>query len=159
MRTTTHFLRMRPPPHGLPDPEVQPEFYDWVPLKRLLAWAVDVAATLAITLLALGLFALSVVGLLAFFVIPGLFLLIGLAYRTVTIARLGATPGMALAALRLRRLDGTRPDLTLAFLHSLGYTLSTMFVFPQILSVALMVVGRSGQGLSDMILGTAVLNR
>lgn len=37
----------------LPDPELQPEFYADVPLKRVGAWAIDLVVTLAITLVGL----------------------------------------------------------------------------------------------------------
>ena len=153
------FLRMRPPPGGLPDPEVQPEFYDWGPLKRFLAWVIDTLLTVALTAVAVVVFLLPLIGPFAVVVMQGLYVVVSLAYRTATLARFGATPGMAMAAIKLRRLDGSRPDAAIAFLHSLGYTLSVLFVFPQILSVVLMVVGRRGRGLSDLLLGTAVLNR
>lgn len=139
---------------SLPDPEWQPEFYADVVLKRLVAWLVDTALVLVLALLALPLTLFA-----ALFFLPVFYLVVNLFYRTVSIARWGGTPGMLLVSLRLWRLDGTRPDLGLSFLHTLGYLVSMAMVLPQVVSVALMLTSTRRQGLSDMFLGTAVLNR
>jgi hypothetical protein len=44
-------------------------------------------------------------------------------------------------------------------LHTLGYTLTIATLLPQLLSIALMLTGARGQGLSDLVLGTVAINR
>ena len=91
---------------ALPDPQLRPEFYRDVPMKRLLAWMVDAAITLLACLAALPFTAFT-----GLFFFPLLFLTVGFAYRTVTIANGSATWGMRLFAVELRRADGSRFDL------------------------------------------------
>lgn len=138
----------------LPDPEFQPEFYADVPSKRLIAWIVDSIATIALTLIPLIL--TLFVGI---FFLPLLYLAVGMAYRTVTLTLYGATPGMMLTALKLRRMDGTAPDVMLALWHSALYSAALFFVIPQVISVAMMLTSPHKRGLHDQLLGTAVLNR
>jgi uncharacterized RDD family membrane protein YckC len=139
---------------ALPDPDRHPGFYDAVPTKRLLAWLVDSALIGLLTLLIVPFTAF-----LAVFFLPLLWLAVGFAYRVTTLARGSATPGMRLMAIEFR--DGTgRPfDLGLAAAHTLGYSLSMSFVLPQVASVVLMLTGARAQGLTDLVLGTAAINR
>lgn len=138
----------------LPDPALFPEFYDWVPFKRLVAWAVDTLLILLLTLVVL-----VATALLTVFILPLLYGALNIAYRTVTLARWSATPGMALMAIELRDARGGPVDGLTAFLHTLGYTGSVLTVLPQIASVALMLVTPRRQGLTDLLLGTVVINR
>lgn len=140
--------------HGTPDPQVQPDFYRDVPLKRLLAWVVDALVTLLATLAILPFTAFT-----GIFYFPLLFLAVGFAYRTMTIANGSATWGMRLFAIELRRADGSRMDAGSAFAHTLGYTLSWMVPVFQLISVVLMGTTERGQGLSDHVLGTVMINR
>ncbi|WP_092692476.1 RDD family protein [Tranquillimonas rosea] len=139
---------------GLPDPDTQADFYADVPTKRFLAWVVDVVliALISLVLVPFTLFT-------ALFYFPALYLVVGFAYRTLTIARGSATPGMRLTAIELRDRDGKRFDLSTAFFHTAGYTIA-MTVFPlQLISMGLMVATPRAQGLVDHVLGTAALNR
>ncbi len=138
----------------LPDPIAQPEFYSGVPTKRFLAWLVDSALILMFSVLALVL----TLGI-GFFFLPALMLVTGLIYRIATLSRGSATWGMALMAIELRRHDGSRLDTLTAALHTLGYSASIAFVIPQVISVILMLTGGRAQGLSDLVLGTAAVNR
>jgi uncharacterized RDD family membrane protein YckC len=70
-----------------------------------------------------------------------------------------ATWGMRLFNVAFLDRYGQRFDAATAFVHTLGYSLSMAFVIPQILSVALMLVSRRGQGLTDMVLGSVAINR
>jgi len=79
----------------LPDPALQPEFYTDVPLKRAGAWAIDLVVTLALTLVGLVL----TLFISAFF-LPLLFAAVSIAYRTIMLARYGATVGMMIMALK-----------------------------------------------------------
>ena len=139
---------------GLPDPDRQSEFYADVPVKRLVAWVID---SIAIALLT-GLVVVFTVGL-ALFIIPLVFLGVGIAYRWITIARDSATPGMRMTAIELRSANGARLDGTTAGLHTLGYTVSVA-IFPlQLVSIVMMLMSARKQGLTDHLLGTAAINR
>lgn len=138
----------------LPDPITQPEFYSDVPAKRLLAWVVDTVLIVLICLLIVPFTAFT-----GLFFFPFLLLIVGFAYRVVTIARGSATWGMRLVSLEFRKLDGQRFDLSMALLHTLGLTISFGFPILQVISIVLMLTTERGQGLSDHVLGTVALNR
>lgn len=138
----------------IPDPKRQAEFYTDVATKRLVAWFVDTAIIFAFS----SLIVLATVFVSLFF-LPLLLLTIGLAYRTITLARGSATWGMQLMAIEFRTLQGDRLSSGTAFLHSLGLTISFAFPVLQIISIALMLTNVRGQGLTDLALGTVALNR
>lgn len=139
---------------GLPDPDHDHAFYDGVPRRRLLAWVVDTIITTGLVALAIPFTAFT-----GLFFLPFLWLFVSFAYRTATVAQNGATWGMRFFGIEVRTRDGARPDGTTAALHSGGYLAMTM-VFPaQLISIVLMLTGPRAQGLHDLILGTAVINR
>lgn len=138
----------------LPDPVHQPEFYDNVPPKRFFAWIVDSILTMALVLIAIPFTAF--VGV---FMLPLLYFVIGFAYRVITLTGGSATLGMRLFAIEIRNAHGRRLDLSTAFLHTLGYTISLSFALVQVISMVLMMTTERGQGLSDMVLGTVAINR
>jgi uncharacterized RDD family membrane protein YckC len=140
--------------NALPDPDHQAEFYQGVALKRGLAWCVDTLLTGILTVLIVPFTAFT-----ALFYLPFLYLLVNQIYRWATIAGGSATLGMRLASIEFRRADGQRLDGVTAFLHTLGYGLSMGFVLPQLLSIAMMLFGARGQGLTDFVLGTVAINR
>lgn len=138
----------------LPDPDRQPQFYASVPAKRLVAWVVD---TLLIVLISLGVvLATAFVGLLIW---PLLYLTIGFVYRVVTLANRSATLGMRFAGIEFRTASGNRFDMGHALLHTTGFTLSVAVPILQMISVVMMLTGPRAQGLTDLFLGTAALNR
>lgn len=138
----------------LPDPTRQPEFYDAVPTKRLIAWIVD-------TVIILGLAVLTVLltAFVGLFIWPFLYLAIGFAYRVVTIANGSATLGMRFAGIELRDAYGGALDMGQAIAHTAGYTISLSLPILQVISVVMMLTGARGQGLTDAFLGTVMLNR
>jgi uncharacterized RDD family membrane protein YckC len=140
--------------HALPDPDYQAEFYADVPLKRGLAWVVDMILIAILTVVIVPFTAFT-----ALFFLPLLFLIVSFSYRVISLARRSATPGMRLMAIEFRDRAGRRFDLPTAFLHTLGYTLTIATLLPQLLSIALMLTGARGQGLSDLVLGTVAINR
>lgn len=144
---------MSDPYWGLPDPNTQSGFYAGVAVKRLLAWVFDVVIIAALVFL-VGIFTLG----LAWILFP-LMLLVGFVYRWMTIAGGSATWGMRMMAIELRTREGQPLDGGTAFLHTLGYTVSIAVSPLQLISVILMLFSPRGQGLTDMLLGTAMLNR
>lgn len=139
---------------NLPDPMVQPEFYDSVAIKRGLAWVIDAALILALVvpIVVMTLF-------VALWFLPLLFFVVGFLYRVATLTGRSATWGMRLMSIEFRDSRGEYFDFSQAFMHTLGYTLS-MSIFPlQLISVAMMLLTERGQGLTDMLLGTVAINR
>ncbi|KEJ87935.1 RDD family protein [Sulfitobacter donghicola] len=137
-----------------PDPDTQPQFYDSVPTKRLLAWGADTIIILVLTLVVIPFTAF--IGL---FFLPFLFIVLGFAYRVVTLSRSSATWGMQFMAIEMRTRDDQKFDLPTAVLHTLGYTVSITMPLLQLISIVLMLSTDRRQGLTDMVLGTVALNR
>lgn len=138
----------------LPDPDRQPQFYAAVPAKRLLAWVIDM-----VLILALSLVTVLLTAFVGAFVWPLLVLVIGFAYRVVTLANGSATWGMRFAGIEFRTAQGTRFDFPMALAHTTGYTISIAVPILQVISIVMMLTGARGQGLSDAFLGTVALNR
>lgn len=138
----------------LPDPDHQAGFYADVPIKRALAWVVDAILIAIMTMVAVP-FTLF----LSLFFLPLLYLTISFLYRTISLARHSATPGMRLMAIEFRGRTGAKFDPGTAFLHTLGYTLTISTLLPQLLSIGLMLTTARGQGLTDLVLGTVAINK
>lgn len=141
------------PTSHLPDPQRQAAFYDGVTVKRGVAWVLD---TILITLVTAVIATVTIVGL---FMLPLIFLTVGFLYRWATLASGSATWGMRFMAIELRDAWGRPLHPGLAFLHVLGYTISVSTLLIQLVSIVLMFVDERGRGLSDMALGTVMLNR
>lgn len=141
------------PVSHLPDPVQQSAFYSGVTIKRGLAWLIDLALILALTL------AVSIISVIGVFFFFFMFFVVGFVYRWLTIAGGSATWGMRLMAIELRDAHGQRLDAGQALMHTLGYTISFAVPPLQLVSVLLMFLSERGQGLTDMVLGTTMLNR
>ncbi|AUQ70809.1 RDD family protein [Phaeobacter inhibens] len=139
---------------ALPDPDYQADFYQFVASKRLFAWLMD---SVLITLLASV--AVVFTAFTGLFIWPLLYLVIGFIYRAVTIAAGSATWGMVIAGIELRDLSGRKLDGQGALLHTAGYSISMAFPVLQIISILMMLMSARGQGLTDAVLGTVMLNR
>lgn len=145
----------RPFAYGpLPDPDLNAEFYTDVPAKRLLAWVVDTVITAAITALIVPFTAFT-----ALFFLPLLYLAVAFAYRAVTIARHGATPGMRLMAISLHGARGGTLTPAEAMVHTGLFLTASAMVLPQVISIVMMLMTARGQSLVDLMLGTVMLNR
>lgn len=143
---------------GLPDPDRESRFYAGVPSRRLAAWVADVIVTLGIGVPLALVFGLMTLGFgLALF--PLILLGVGFVYRVATIASGSATWGMRLMGIELRRQDGTRFDLTAAFLHTALYTFCIGMMILQVASIVGMLGTRYGQGLPDLVLRSTMINR
>jgi uncharacterized RDD family membrane protein YckC len=139
---------------ALPDPVHQPEFYEGVVTRRALAWIVDILVITAFTFLA-GIVTLTA----AFFLWPIAFLAIGALYRVGTLASRSATWGMRMMGIELRNHRGERFDGVESALHVGGYYASMSFVLPALASIGAMLVTERRQGLTDLVLGSAAINR
>ena len=140
--------------HALPDPEREPAFYAGVTTKRFFAWLVDIILVFVLCLLVLPFTAF-----LGIFFFGFLFMVVGFVYRWLTLARSSATWGMRLMAIELRDGTGARFDGLKALLHVVGYSI-TLAVTPLVLvSAGLMIFRGKGQGLTDLVLSTAMINK
>ena len=137
-----------------PDPVRAPQFYSSVPSKRLIAWIIDTLITLAMTAVIIPFTAF--IGL---FFLPVIALIVSFAYRTLTISSGSATWGMRMMSIELRDANGERFDFSQALLHTIGYWLCTAFFIVQIVSIIMMLGTARGQSLTDMALGSVMINR
>jgi uncharacterized RDD family membrane protein YckC len=138
----------------LPDPVSQPEFFSGVPFKRFVAWMIDLAviSIVAAIIATLPFF-------LGWFIIGFIFLAVQLVYCIGSISRHSATPGMRLMNIELRGREGHPLEGGEAALHTITFLISMMFVVPQIITLALILISPRGQGLHDMLLGAVVINK
>ncbi|MEV8466751.1 RDD family protein [Fluviibacterium sp. DFM31] len=139
---------------GLPDPDTHGDFYADTTIKRFFAWLVDTILILGLSLLAIPFTAFT-----GLFFFGFLFLAVGLVYRIWAMSSRSATPGMRLMAIEFRNSRGERFDTATATLHVLMFYFMTTFFVLQIISIILMLTSSRGQGLHDMLLGTAAINR
>ena len=138
----------------LPDPDYQAEFYADVPMKRALAWVIDMVLILLLSLVIILFTAFT-----ALFFLPVLILTVSFLYRWIALSRASATPGMRFMAIEFRDRSGRRFDPATAFLHTLGYTITIGMLLPQLLSIGLMLTSARRQGLTDLVLGSVAINR
>ncbi|MBP7001574.1 RDD family protein [Amaricoccus sp.] len=144
--------------HGLPDPDRDRQFYDGVLGRRFVAWIVDVVVILAIGVplaLAFGLLTLGF-GLALF---PMILFGVGILYRAATLASASATWGMRLMGVEFRRHDGARLDGGVALMQTLVYAFCVAVAPLMLVSALMMALTRYGQGLPDLLLRTAMINR
>lgn len=137
-----------------PDPMLQSQFYADVAPKRAMAWVIDTLMTAFLVALFIPL-----TGFLALFFLGGLYLVINFLYRWIGLARHSATLGMRVMGVEFRDAQGYPVGGMQAFAHTLFYALSVAFVIPQVVSVLMMAFTARGQGLTDHVLGTVLVNR
>ena len=139
---------------ALPDPETQSEFYADVPVKRLIAWVIDVVLIAVVCVLVLPFTAFTGV-----FFFPLLMAVVGFVYRVVTLASGSATWGMRLVSLEMRRQTGDKFDFATALLHTIGFYVSVAMAPLQLISIVLMLTSSRSQGLTDHVMGSVAINR
>lgn len=135
--------------HVIPDVRL----YSDVAPRRAIAWMLD-----SVFIAMLVGFMIPLTGFLALFFLGGLYLTVSFLYRWLGLANGSATLGMRIMGLTLRDRFGNRIDGLTALMHTLFYTLSVAFVFPQVISVLLMAFTKAHQGTGDIVLGTALVN-
>lgn len=138
----------------LPDPEMQPAFYEGVTLKRGVAFLVDAVLIALVSALVVPFTAFT-----GIFFFPALMAVVGFVYRVATIAGGSATLGMRLMAIEFRDANGARFDGGQALLHTAGFYFSCAVAPLQLVSVLMMLLTPRGQGLTDMVLSSVALNK
>mgnify|MGYP000268275291 CR=1 FL=1 len=139
---------------GPPDPDTDPQFYQGVAAKRLLAFALDVVAVwgavILVSLLTFG---------IGFFFFAFLLVIVDAVYRIATITNQSATPGMRIMGIELRDAQGQRFNFVHAVAHTIMFYIATGFVIVQLISVLMMAGSYYGRGVHDLPLGSTMINR
>lgn len=139
---------------GLPDPHSQSSFYENVPAKRLVAFVIDLVVVVVLAAIVVPFTFFT-----GIFFFPLLVTVINFIYRIITISNASATLGMRIMGIEFRTSSGERFDLGMAFLHTALFTVWSSTGLPQLVSVVLMLTTARKQGLSDVIFGSAAINK
>ncbi len=148
-------------PHAY-DPVTQPEYFEGVLGRRLLAFAIDAVIILApIVLLALFIFVFGIVtlslGWMLFPVLGPAFVIWAIWYNAMTLGSpASATFGMRAMDIEMRTWYGAPAYALLGAVHAVAYWVSVSVCTPFVLLVALFN-GRRRQ-LHDFLVGTVVVN-
>ena len=144
-----------------PDPVLDSQFYAGVPMRRLVAFCIDMAVALALwcVVLVLGLFVtLLTLGAGA----PLLVLALSATdflYRWFMLTERSATLGMLLTGIEIRDAAGQRLTATSAFLHVGGFYISLFFTPLLVIGWVLMAASPHRRLMHDLPLGTVAINR
>jgi uncharacterized RDD family membrane protein YckC len=148
-------------PHAY-DPATEPELFEGVLARRVLAFLVDVVVIavpllfVAIFIFMFGLVTLGLGWFLFFFYSP-IAVIWALIYYGLTLgSAASATIGMRMVGLEMRTWYGAPCYFVLGAVHAIFYWLSVTFLTPFILLVALFNDRR--RLLHDMLAGTIVIN-
>jgi uncharacterized RDD family membrane protein YckC len=152
-------------PHAY-DPAAQPELFDGVLARRVVAFVIDfliiaavavpLAALLAIFIFALGIITLGIGWILFALIWPAL-VIWAIAYFGMTLGSpASATIGMRVMDLELRTWYGAPAYFVLGAVHAVGFWLSVSVLTPFILLVCFFNDRR--RLLHDIVLGTVVIN-
>ena len=142
-----------------PDPLSEPDHFDGVLLRRVIAYVLDLGLIAA---LAVGLWLIfGVAGILTFGALTPLGLVVlavlPVSYHTFFIGRDGATPGMRVFDLEVRSWTGRPPDTSQAFLTTVLFYASVSLTVWLVLLVPLFT--DRNRTLHDILAGTIVLRR
>jgi uncharacterized RDD family membrane protein YckC len=144
------------------DPDKNPEFFEGVLSRRVVAFLVDACLIVGpIVLLALFIFIFGLVtlgfGWLLFWFLSPIFVVWAIVYVGATLGSShSATIGMRLVDLELRTWYGGKMYFLLAAVHAIFFWVSVSFLTPFILLVAL--VNRQHRLLHDFCTGTVMVN-
>ena len=149
----------RPAERYIYNPDTQPDFFDGILSKRIVAFIVDAILIVALMIpaallvLILGFVTLGI-GWLLF---PVLFAVVALGYVALTMGGpASATIGMRFAGIEMRTWSGQKMFALLAVMHALIFWFSVGLLTPLILLVGLFTARK--QLLHDLLLGVVALN-
>ncbi|QRG05386.1 RDD family protein [Xanthobacter dioxanivorans] len=150
-----------PRPHAY-DPVTQPEYFEGVLSRRLVAFCVDAMMVIGpIVLLAVFIFVFGLVtlglGWMLFWLLSPAFVVWAVAYNAITLGSpASATLGMRLMELEMRTWYGAPCYSLLGAVHAVGFWVSISALTPLVLLVPLFNDRR--RLLHDFLLGTVVVN-
>jgi uncharacterized RDD family membrane protein YckC len=154
-------LNVEVKPHAY-DPAIQPELFEGVLARRVVAFFIDLLMiALPLLLLAIFIFMFGLVtlglGWFLFFFYGPISVIWALVYYGLTFgSAASATIGMRMVDLEMRTWYGAPCYFVLGAVHAIGFWLSVSFLTPFILLVALFNDRR--RLLHDMLVGTIVIN-
>lgn len=146
---------------SIPDPQTDPQFYEGVPMRRLVAFVIDsvVIAGIWVLVIFLGfLFAVMTAGLGAPLAVL-VFSLSGFVYRWLMVAQRSATLGMMLTGIEIRDAFGRPLNPGTGFFHTFAYYVTVLFLPLAIIGWILMASSPHRRALHDTITGAVVINR
>ncbi|TMJ06398.1 MAG: RDD family protein [Alphaproteobacteria bacterium] len=144
------------------DPAVQPELFEGVPARRVVAFLIDVvviAVPLIFVAIFIFMFGLVTLGLgwFLFFLYGPITVIWALVYYGLTFGSpASATIGMRMVDLEMRTWYGEPCYFVLGAVHAIAFWLTLSFLTPFVLLVALFNDRR--RLLHDMLVGTVVIN-
>jgi uncharacterized RDD family membrane protein YckC len=141
------------------DPRAEPELFDGVLSKRIIAFIID--AIIIVLLMIPAALVVFIVGFVTFglgwFLYSALFAIVALGYVALTLGGPNsATVGMRMSGLEMRTWNGAPMFSLLAVFHALIFWFSVGLLTPLVLLVGLFTTRK--QLLHDLILGTVVVN-
>ena len=148
-------------PHAY-DPVANPELFEGVLARRVVAFAIDfLAIALPVVLAAMFIFAFGIVtlglGWALYWLLPPFSVVWAIVYFGVTLGdERSATLGMRVMDLEMRTWYGAPAYFVLGAVHAIGFWFTVSFFTPFILLVCFFNQRR--RLLHDIILGTVVIN-
>jgi len=148
-------------PHAY-DPVTQPELFDGVLARRVVAFLIDVILiTIPLVLAAMFIFAFGIVtfglGWALYWLMPPTTVIWAIVYFGVTLGSpASATIGMRVVDLEMRTWYGTPAYFVLGAVHAIAFWISASVLSPFILLVCFFNERR--RLLHDIVLGTVVIN-
>ena len=148
-------------PHAY-DPASNPELFEGVLARRVVAFVIDFfAIAVPVVLAAMFIFAFGIVtlglGWALYWLLPAASVIWALVYFGVTLGgERSATIGMRMMDLEMRTWYGAPAYFVLGAVHAIGFWFSVSFFTPFILLVAFFNERR--RLLHDIVLGTVVIN-
>ena len=148
-------------PHAY-DPDLNPELFEGVLSRRIMAFLVDFLVIAApIVLAAMFIFAFGIVtlglGWALYWILPGASVVWAIVYFGVTIGGpRSATIGMRVMDLELRTWYGAPGYFVLGAVHAIAFWFTVSFFTPFVLLVAFFNQRR--RLLHDILLGTVIIN-
>ncbi len=142
------------------DPDTQPELFDGILSRRIVAFVID--AILIVALMIPAALIVFILGLLTFTIAwwvlyPPLFAVVALGYVAFTLGgRASATVGMRAVGIEVRTWSGHKMFPLLAVMQALIFWFSVGLLTPLILIVGLFTYRR--QLLHDLLLGVVAVN-
>jgi uncharacterized RDD family membrane protein YckC len=148
-------------PHAY-DPATQPELFEGVLARRVVAFIVDfVIISIPVVLAAMFIFAFGIVtlglGFALYWLLPSATVIWAIVYFGVTLGGpASATFGMRVMDLEMRTWYGAPAYFVLGAVHAVAFWFTVSFFTPFVLLVAFF--NERGRLLHDIMLGTVIIN-
>jgi uncharacterized RDD family membrane protein YckC len=148
-------------PHAY-DPATQPELFDGVLARRVVAFAIDfIVIAVPVALAAMFIFAFGIItlglGFALYWLLPSATVIWAIVYFGVTLGGPhSATFGMRVVDLEMRTWYGAPAYFVLGAVHAVAYWFTVSFFTPFVLLVAFFNERR--RLLHDIVLGTVIIN-